>query len=106
MFRPSIGSRGGYKFTVTDPKERFHLTILKQVEGEIDFTATLVARRLALTDRQLVTLFLTMPFMTLGVVIAIHWEALRLWIKGAVFGARPPGPQASISLGKVSRPIS
>jgi DUF1365 family protein len=40
------------------------------------------------------------------VVVAIHWEALRLWIKGAVFGARPPGPQAGKSLGKVSRSVS
>ncbi len=103
---PFYRVEGGYKFTVTDPNDRFHLTILKQVGDEIDFTATLVARRLSLSDGQLLKLFLTMPFMTLGVVIAIHWEALRLWIKGAVFGARPPGPQASISLGKVSRPIS
>lgn len=99
---PFYRVEGGYKFTVTDPKERFHLTILKQVGGEIDFTATLIAKRQPLTDAQLLKLFLTMPFMTLGVVFAIHWEALRLWIKGAVFGARPPGPQASISLGKIS----
>ena len=27
--------------------------------------------------------FIAYPLMTLGVVAAIHWEALRLWLKGA-----------------------
>ena len=99
---PFYRIEGGYRFTVTDPKDRFHLTIHKQLNGETDFTASLIARRLALTDGQMIKLFLLMPFMTLGVVAAIHWEALRLWIKGAIFSARPPGPHASISLGKIS----
>jgi DUF1365 family protein len=45
------------------------------------------------------SLFFGIPLMTLQVVLAIHWEALRLWIKGAPFGARPPGPKAGVSAG-------
>ncbi len=34
---------------------------------------------------------LRMPWLTLGVMLRIHWQALRLWRKGApFFGARPP----------------
>ncbi|WP_319240420.1 DUF1365 domain-containing protein [uncultured Propionivibrio sp.] len=34
--------------------------------------------------------FLRMPWMTLGVVLRIHWQALKLWINGVPFrGAHP-----------------
>ena len=100
---PFYRVEGGYRFTVRAPDDRLNLTILKQVDGETDFTATLTAQRQPLTDARLVTLFLAMPFMTLGVVAAIHWEALRLWFKGAVFGPRPAGPKAGVSLGHATR---
>lgn len=99
---PFYRVEGGYRFTVTPPSDRLSLTILKQVGGEIDFTASLIARREALTDAALIKLFFAMPLMTLGVVAAIHWEAVRLWFKGAVFGARPAGPKAGVSLGHVT----
>ncbi len=99
---PFYRVEGGYRFTVTPPGDRLTLTILKQVGGEIDFTASLIAQREALTDAALIKLFFAMPLMTLGVVAAIHWEAIRLWFKGAVFGARPAGPKAGVSLGHVT----
>lgn len=100
---PFYRVEGGYSFTVTPPSHRFDLTIIKQVGGEKDFTATLIAKREPLTDAALIRLFLAMPLMTLGVVAAIHWEAVRLWFKGAVFGVRPAGPKAGISLGRAGR---
>ena len=39
----------------------------------------------------LLTAFLRMPFLTLGVVVRIHWQAFKLWINGVPFrGANPP----------------
>ena len=78
----------------------------KQTDRRPNFLATLNLRREPLTDRALAGLFFAMPLMTLGVVIAIHWEAVRLWIKGAPFGARPPGPKAAMSVGRATTPIS
>jgi len=63
------------------------------------------ARR-PLTDGALIQLFFSMPFMTLGVVLAIHWQALLLWLKRAPFGARPPGPKSGMSVGRASRAAS
>ena len=103
---PFYRVEGGYRFKVTPPTERFHLTIIKHLAGKVDFTATLLARRMPLTDRRLLYLFVSMPLMTLGAVAAIHWEALRLLFKRAVFGHRPTGPKAGASLGRLSRSIS
>jgi len=99
---PFFGVEGGYQFRLGPPAKNFDLVICKQVGGETDFVATLSARRRALTDAALMRLFFAMPLMTLGVVAAIHWQALRLWFKGAAFHSRPPGPRAGASAGHAS----
>lgn len=100
---PFYKVEGAYRFRVTAPGRAFALSIVKTVDDAPDFTASLHAVRTALTDAALLRLSLSMPFMTLGVVAAIHWEALRLWLKGAPFGHRPPGPKTGVSSGRLSR---
>jgi hypothetical protein len=99
---PFYGVEGGYRFRLSPPSEGFDLVICKHMAGETDFVATLNAERRPLTDAALMRLFFAMPFMTLGVVAAIHWEALRLWVKGATFHSRPRGPRSSVSVGRAS----
>jgi DUF1365 family protein len=96
---PFYKVEGEYRFAVSAPGDAFHLDIVKAVDGRPDFTASLHAHRESLTDARLMSLFLGMPLMTLGVVAAIHWEALRLLLKKAPFGARPPGPDTGVSAG-------
>jgi DUF1365 family protein len=97
---PFYKVEGQYQFTLTQPDDRFQLTIVKAVDGRPDFTASLWGEREPVSDARLMRLFLSMPLMTLKVVAAIHWEALKLLLKGAPFGARPPGPKAGVSLGE------
>ena len=96
---PFFRVEGGYHFRISAPDAQFKLVIVKETDGVRDFVASQTARRRPLTDAHLLRLSLVMPLMTLGVVAAIHWEALRLWIKGAPFGARPAGPKAGMSVG-------
>ena len=103
---PFYRVEGGYRFKLTAPSSAFRLVITKQVDGKVDFTANLIAERRVLTDAALIRLFFGMPLMTLGVVAAIHWEALKLWIKGAPFGARPPGPKTGVSGGRAISRLS
>jgi DUF1365 family protein len=103
---PFYRVEGGYRFRLNPPGERLTLVINKHVADKPDFTASLTAKREPLTDRRLLALFFAMPLMTLGVVVAIHWEAFRLWLKGAPFGARPPGPKSGVSLGRAIARVS
>lgn len=96
---PFFRVEGDYRFRISAPDDQFKIVIVKEAGGLRDFVASQTARRRPLTDAHLLRLSLTMPLMTLGVVAAIHWEALRLWIKGAPFGARPAGPKAGMSVG-------
>ena len=99
---PFFEVEGGYRFRIAAPGERFELTILKQVNGRADFCAVWTAQRRPLTDAALAGLFLGMPLMTLGVVFAIHWQALRLWLKGARFHIRAPGPRMAASRARMT----
>ena len=41
--------------------------------------------------------FFGMPLMTLGVMLRIHWQALKLWRKRVPFVSKPAPPQAFTS---------
>jgi len=51
-------------------------------EGPL-LAATFNGRRHALNTVELLRAFFALPLVTLKIVAAIHWEALRLWLKGA-----------------------
>lgn len=70
-----------YHFKGRDPDERLTLAIDgHDPEGLLIATAMSGERR-PLTDRDILKAVLAVPFETLKVVAAIHWEALRLWLK-------------------------
>ncbi len=73
---------GHYGLRATLPTE--HVTIgvsLTTAEGPI-LKAYFTGQRQALSNAALVRVFLGLPLMTLKVMTAIHWEALKLWAKG------------------------
>ena len=54
--------------------------------------ATFAGRKKPLTGRTLGFLLTTTPFLTVKIMAGIHWEALKLWLKGAIYVRRPPPP--------------
>lgn len=46
----------------------------------------------ALTSRALLKAFLRFPLLTLGVVLRIHWQAFRLWLKRVPLFSKPEPP--------------
>jgi len=72
-----------YHFRIVPPAETVRLRILEtDREGPL-LAATFNGRRRRLTTTALLRSFVTLPLVTLKIVAAIHWEALRLWLKGA-----------------------
>ena len=49
--------------------------------GKRFFDASINLRREEISSKSLARILLVYPFMTLKVMAAIHWEALRLWLK-------------------------
>ena len=90
-----------YDFKIEAPAaDRARLAIGVRVGDEAGaiLAATLHARREALSDRALLRVFATHPLLTLKVIGAIHWEALRLWLKGARVFRKPAPPAQEVSV--------
>ena len=50
-----------------------------------------------LSDKGIARAFLCYPLMTFGVIVRIHWQALRLWLKRVPFFSKPSPPPRDIS---------
>jgi hypothetical protein len=77
-----------YNFSVSEPSDKLAVAIRASKCGETVMVATLAGERRPLTDAMLLRLFFAMPAITLKVIAAIHWEAVRLWLKGLHFRPR------------------
>ena len=78
-----------YAFTVTPPGERIGVRVQASGRAPV-LVAAFHAGRRELSDRALLGAWLGHPLMTLGVLAAIHWEALKIWLKGEPLRPRPP----------------
>jgi DUF1365 family protein len=80
---PFIEMATRYHFRVLPPQDQVKLRILEtDCDGPV-LAATFNGRRHALTTAALLRSLFALPFVTLKIVAAIHWQALRLWLKGA-----------------------
>ncbi|MBV5263852.1 DUF1365 domain-containing protein [Pinisolibacter aquiterrae] len=101
---PFMDMDQSYAFRVKPPAEFFSLVIdVHDAEGRI-LGARHLARREELTDRALLRLFFAVPFLTLRVVGGIHWEALKLWLKGVKLRFKPPPPETAITIVSPRKP--
>ena len=88
---PFWGMNMEYDWRIGEPRDRLHVSIGADRDGERVFDATLALRRREITSRSLIELLLRHPPMTMKVSGAIYAEALRLRLKGI----RPyPHPKA------------
>lgn len=80
---PFIEMAMRYHFRVLPPGERLQLRILEtDREGPV-LAATFNGNCRMLDTKELLRALFTLPLVTMKIMAAIHWEALRLWLKGA-----------------------
>ena len=80
------------------PAERIAIGINASKGGQRIFNACLAGASRELTDGALLRLSFAIPLVTAKVTLAIHWEALRLWLKGMRLRNQPPPPARSITV--------
>jgi len=84
---PFIGMDAHYAFQLEAPAERLSVVINERVPEGPQLVAALTGRRRPLSDRELARALLTFGPLTLKVIVGIHWQALKLWLRGARFHA-------------------
>ncbi|MCX7356957.1 MAG: DUF1365 domain-containing protein [Alphaproteobacteria bacterium] len=85
---PFLESALTYEFSITPPGDRVAVAMIVRRGEEIALTASFGGEYRELTDAQLLRTWLANPLMTFKVIAGIHWEALRMWLKGVRFLGR------------------
>ena len=95
---PFLGMGMTYDFRIVEPGEIVSLVVRgSDSEGPL-ITASMVGTRREIGDAVLLRAAATHPLLTIKVVAAIHWEALKLWVKGVRLVPRPPGPNCPVTI--------
>ena len=86
-----------YVFEIAPPGQAVHVGIdVLDAEG-LMLSTSFVGRRVEMTDKALTRAVLGHPLQVLGVLAGIHWEALKMVLKGfGLFG--PPSPSGISTL--------
>jgi uncharacterized protein len=73
---------GQYGLKASPPLDRVSVGVSLTTQDGPTLNAYFAGQRVELSDRNLLRVFFAYPLMTLKVVVAIHFEALKLWLKG------------------------
>jgi uncharacterized protein len=94
-----------YHFRIAAPAQSVKIAIRQEDHGGPLFAASFSGRRSAFSNRALATALSRYPTMTLKIIVGIHWEAFRLWLKGLpIYRHQPAATAIGTSIIKASAP--
>lgn len=70
-----------YGWRFSEPREKLSVYMENSLRGEKVFDAVLKLKHRKMTSVSMARVLMVYPFMTMKVIVAIHWQALRLWLK-------------------------
>lgn len=78
-----------YTWAMSAPGKNLSVYMANQVDGQRVFSANLALQRKEISSLSLATVLMRFPLQSLRVIVAIHWQALRLWMKRVPLYAHP-----------------
>ena len=78
-----------YDWVLSEPKEKLAVYMANSKDGVRMFSASMNLNSRRITAWSLASVLLRFPLQTFKIVIAIYWEALRLWIKRCPYYSHP-----------------
>ena len=96
---PFLDRDGRYRFHFLYPDERLGVGIrLYDDSGQtLRIATTLTGERRPLTTAALLRAALAQPLLPFKVIAAIHWQALKLWLRGAGYRPKPKPHDSNVS---------
>lgn len=86
-----------YRFRLSQPGARLGIAIHCLQGGTLKLAAVQTARARPFSDLNLLRSFLRMPLLTFKVIVMIHWQALKLWLRGAPLFHKPAPPSKEVT---------
>ena len=100
---PFFDCQGGYRFALTPPGETLNVTIDYGTAEQPRLTAALSLRARPFSARSLLRLLAEIPLAPMKVMTAIHWQALKLYLAGAVYHRAPAADHDPVVAGDGER---
>lgn len=99
---PFMPMEQGYKWRSVTPRDRLSIYLQSFQEGNRVFDATLSLQRKELSASSLNAVLIHYPLMTVKVIAAIYWQALKLWLKRVPIFLHPE-PRVRVEAGENRR---
>lgn len=87
---------GGYVFRFDVTADHIHI-VIDYTRGDGGVIATLKGARKPITNRAILRAAIRRPFGARRVMTLIHWQAVKLWWKGATFRSQPKPPTKEVT---------
>lgn len=87
---PFFGLEQRYRYAFSEPGETVYARIEVHEDARMPLQAVLSGRRRELTNASVLRFLASYPLMPLQVIALIHWQALKLFLRGVPFHHKPP----------------
>lgn len=94
---PLFDLQGRYFFSFTEPGEKMAVQLKETREGVPLIDTAMAGQATPFTDAEIFRQVFAMPVQALKVLAGIHWQALKIWLRGARFHKKPTPPTAEVT---------
>lgn len=94
---PFLPPRLRYQFRLTAPDAELSIAIRCMQGDSLRMAAVQIGTAEAFTDLNLLRNLVRMPFMTFKVMLMIHWQALKLFLRRTPFHSKPAAPTEEVT---------
>jgi DUF1365 family protein len=94
---PFINMDAEYKFTIGNPTDDLLIVINEYQGNELMLTASQLGKQKKIDTPHLLGQFFRIPLMTMKIMWMIHWQALKIWIRGGIYHKKPPAAKEDFS---------
>ena len=90
---PFINMHAEYRFKFDQPDDELKIIINEYQDQNLMLTATQIGKKIPLTNKNLLKQFFSLPLMTMKIMLMIHWQALKIWLRGGQYHKKPSAPK-------------
>ena len=94
---PFIDMNAEYHFRLSEPADALRVLIREFQDDRLMLVAAQVGEARRFSTRELMACAIAIPFLTFKIMAMIHWQALKIWLKGARFYRKPQPPAEEVS---------